>query len=232
MNDDAIKPDDPAFLASQNLDESLSCDDRKTLDRVLESSASLRADAAAMATVDELVKRWGAGEAELDWSSYAALVLARVEAGDQSSELEKVDELLGRWTGMDADWDEEAFTASVMARVCESERRPIVRRLFFPWGAPLAAAAVLALAIVGVPWGNAPDQRISRVVFEQSVSAVETPRGLKPASWDGERASGRSIVSFERTVVADSVWSGDSVGISIGSVGVGPMVGWGGQDSP
>lgn len=160
MTDADFNPDDAGLLASRDLDGDLSGDERRRLGDALDASESLRADADAMRRVNELVHRWAAAPAELDWDAYAALIDARCRAGRDAQDRPELDGLLKRWARSDVAHDDEQFTTDVMRRVGagtvparKEKRNPWIYRL----GVPLAAAAVLAFALIGGSWMNRDD---------------------------------------------------------------------------
>ena len=128
MSEKPYNPDDLAFLISRSLDEDLTEDEQRRLDRVLEESETLRLEADRLCAVDRLVKRWGARPVELDWEPFAAPGRARAVAGDDDDDLHKIDDWLRRWGDRRVAIDEERFAEAVMTRIGASARRS------FPYG--------------------------------------------------------------------------------------------------
>lgn len=156
MNETPFNPDDIDFLASRDADGDLTGEERRRLGDALDASESLRADADAMRKVSELVLRWAAVPIEIDWDAHAELIDARCRADDDAQDRPELDGLLKRWA-RDVAHDDQQFTADVMRRVGKTASiartrsgRPWIIRL----AVPLAAAAVLALALIGGPWMN------------------------------------------------------------------------------
>ncbi len=149
MSETPYNPDDPAFLASRSLDEELSASERQRLDEALAASESLRAEVEELRAIDGLVKRWSAGEVSLDWAAHSRLIEAKALAGPEGEHDRKLDDLLTQWADHRVEIDEGAFTAAVMARVSRRPRRVWRRSLVFRLGTPLAAAAAVAIVVVG-----------------------------------------------------------------------------------
>lgn len=199
MSEQPCQPDDPAFWASRALDGDLSPEEQKRIEEALAASAELRAEVEQLRTVDGLVKRWGRDRAELDWATYTKLVHAQIEAGEEN--LDTVDRLLERWGSEPVEFDEGAFTGAVMAAVRSEQRRTPRRNLIFRIGAPLAAAAAVAIAVSGWFWARAP----------------------RDAGGPDVVPSQRLVVLFDRTPVAEITDMVEAPGISLIAMGASPM---------
>lgn len=213
MKEQPFQPDDLGFLISRGLDDDLSDDERRRLTEALSASDALRKEAESMRALHLLVRRWSRAPVEIDWTSHAALVEARCAEDADGEDRPAVDRILKRWAAGDVTFDEEQFTAGVMERLQRSSQLPKRRsryRRLIRLGPPLAAAAALALALVGGPAffsGSDALDPVSRVEFARSDSApravVRFARGLpgdtpghsnQTAPTTGE--SGRSEISF------------------------------------
>ena len=199
MSEQPYQPDDPAFLASRALDGDLSAKERQRLEEALAASKDLRAEAEQLRNIDRLVKRWGRDSAELDWVTYARLIHARVEAED--GDLDTVDRLIEHWGREPVEFDERAFTGAVMAAVRSQQHRTPMRSVIFRIGAPLAAAAAVAIAVSGWFWAKAPRD-------------VGRPDDLPDQ---------RLVVLFDRTPVAPITQEAETPSISLLALGAWPM---------
>jgi hypothetical protein len=198
MSEKPYNPEDPAFLISRSLDRDLSEDEHRQLDQVLSESEALRAEADMLRAVDRLIKRWAAEPVELDWEPHAAMIQARVTDSDDDQALRRIDDWLKRLGDSPVEVDGERFTAAVMAGIGAGPQRT-VRSLIFRIGAPLAAAAAIAFALIATFWSEPSQVAVTRVVVGPAVKRIE---GLPGAA---ERPM--PIVSFSRssdTVVAEA----------------------------
>lgn len=191
MSETPYNPDDLAFLISRSLDQDLGSDERQRLDQALGESEALRAWADELRAVDRLVKRWGAGPVELDWGPYTATVQARVAALDEEEDLHRIDDWLRRWGDQRVEIDGPGFTDSVMTRIGATRRRSPVHTLIFRLGAPLAAAAAVALTLTAAFWSRDSNERVPLVLFRSRTTMVQ------PES----SPEGRSepVISFHRS---------------------------------
>lgn len=155
MIDDTYNPNDPEFLASRAFDEKLTEVERETLDRALAESPQLRAQVQRLRGASDLVGRWAKASPEIDWETHAKLIRADVASNPDhdhdrdAAKLEMVDRLVGIWASRPVELDEEAFTASVLDRIAPKASMPSrsLSRMIFRIAAPLAAAAVIVLAV-------------------------------------------------------------------------------------
>lgn len=207
MNGEAYNLDDPLFAVSRSLDEDLPEDERRKMEEALAASESLRAEAEALRATDRLVKRWASTPAELDWRRHAELIEAQA-TGEESKELEKVDHLLGRWGRTEPLLDEDAFAAAVMAKVRSEGRRSMRSSLLFRLGAPLAAAAAVAIAITGSLWLRPSSEPTTYVAYVSSYSSDQVHLDRRSVG----------VVSFVRTPVEPDAMVVPT-GMSFGSVG-------------
>jgi len=180
MIEETYNPNDPLFLASKSLDGDLGEDERRLLNEAMRTSPALREEAKRLQTVDDLVKQWGRKGVEIDWKHHAGLVPASLQADADVEELKKVDALIAAWGRRKPVLDEKSFVNGVLLRIAPS--RPKAFPLQWAWriGAPLAAAAAIALAVTASLW------------FTPAPAAVVVVR-IGPA---GEE---RAVVSFART---------------------------------
>jgi len=214
MSEIPYNPDDLAFLVSRSLDEELPEADRRRLDDALASSESLRGEAEQFRNLARLVQRWAAEGAELDWEHHHALISAQAAGEDDSEASRKLDGLLARWGASVVPLDEKKFTNAVMTRIDPRRARKIGRRLVFRLGVPLAAAAMVALALTGRLWFGPPPASVSQVVFGKRAA---TTAGLTSAA-----ALAVAVVSFAREPV-DVTTRIASAGMSFGSAGATPL---------
>ncbi len=207
MSDEGYNPDDPLFALSRSLDEELPEDVRQKMEEALAASEALRAEAESLRATDRLVKRWASPPADLDWGRHAALIEAQAP-GDDSEELDKLDRLLERWGRTVPLLDEGSFTAAVMAKVRLERRRAARSSMLFRLGAPLAAAAAVAIAITGSLWLMPSGEPIPYVNYARELSTDRVDAGRPSVT----------VVSFVRTPVEQA---GITVpeGMSFGSVG-------------
>ena len=209
MSEQPYQPDDPAFLASRALDGDLSAQERQRLEEALAASKELRAEVEQLRKVDQLVKRWGGADVELDWATYTKLIGARAESDADEGDLGRVDQLIERWGREPVEFDEPAFTDAVMARVRSQEQRTPRRSLIFRIGAPLAAAAAVAIAAGGWFWASGP-------------------HGVDRSDEVGRQ---RLVVVFDHTPAGPITDKTETPGISLLALGAAPMT-VGGQESP
>jgi anti-sigma factor RsiW len=207
MSDEGYNPDDPLFALSRSLDEKLPEGERRRMDEALAASEALRAEAESLRATDRLVKRWASAAPELDWGRHAALIEAQAP-DDDSEELNRLDRLLERWGRTVPPLDEGSFTAAVMARVRSERRRAARSSLLYRIGAPLAAAAAVAIAITGSLWLMPSGEPITHVVYVSTLSTDPV---------DEDRPS-VSMVSFVRRPVEPAEITAPA-GLSFGSVG-------------
>lgn len=232
MKDAPYNPEDIDFLASRGLDGDLSQDEQRQLDRALDSSDSLRADAAAMRKVNELIRRWAATPVEIDWDTHAKLIHARCQSDDESHNQPELDGILKHWARNSAAFDDDRFTAAVMRRVTKSPstaRTHSGRPWIFRLAVPLAAAAVLAMAFIGGSWINrdagsqdfvsgrrteSPEEPVSPldtikaptcIVRFARESLIEAPELIQP---EVRRSSGISFTAFGLATVGVTSASG------------------------
>lgn len=212
MSETPYNPDDPAFLASRSLDEELSASDRRRLDEALAASESLRAEVEGLRAVAGLVKRWRTGEVSLDWAAHGRLIEARALAGPQGEHDHKLDELLVQWADHRVEIDEGAFTAAVMARVSPRPRRVWRRNLVLRLGAPLAAAAAVAIVVLGTLrfWAS-PGPRVEVSIGPRAIVVDSATGGTRVA-----------LVSFRREPGPGYRPEPTSPGMSFMAVGVSP----------
>ncbi len=203
-------PDDPEFLASRALDEDLCADERRRLDEALAGSDELRVEAKLLGTVDHLIKQWGGDEVELDWETYAKLVRARIESLGEEEGLQKVDEVLTRWGAARPETDGERFKTAVMRRVRADAPQRSWRRMVFRIGAPLAAAAAVAIAVTASFWSAASRETVCQVVIGPDTPTVQV--------------SSSAIVRFDRAPVERAEGEGEMPRMSLLAMGSSPVM--------
>lgn len=141
MSDTPYQPNDPLFLLSRGLDEPLTAEEQKALDRALENGDLSPDDARDLRAVDALLRRWKA--VSIMTADLSASVMARLdeksEAGDDA-----LDDILAALDADEPRIDWNRFHHGVMEKVFLA--RPQWVRPLLRIGAPLALAACLAFA--------------------------------------------------------------------------------------
>lgn len=210
MDDASYNPYDPAFLLSRSFDEELTEDEQRRLDEALASSPSARREAEELRALDRLIRRWGAEEVALDWENQRHLIVAEASSEDDAEALGKVDALIERWGAEVVAFDEERFTESVMKQVASEPGRKW-RGLILRLGAPLAAAAAIAVAVtIGID-RPAPRNPVSLIEFDLHLAMVDlrtTQTGTPTA-----------VVSFSRLPVEVGEEHTDETVMGFGFVG-------------
>ncbi len=143
MSEQTYNPNDPLFLASRSLDETLCEPDRRRLDDWLAGSESAAQELARLGAVDRLVHQWGQAKVVEGQTNLAKSVLDRISQDAQCEPADSVDGLLEQWGRSQPEIDWNQFSSAVMTKVRAERRRRIVTRLTFRLGAPLAAAALV-----------------------------------------------------------------------------------------
>ena len=187
MSDSNYNPNDPAFLASRALDESLPAGAKARLDEALDASEDVRSLGKQMEAVDRLVKKWGWRSSDIDWAWHEKLIKARVEAIGDEDRLDGVDDLIAKWAPPPP-IDEHRFESAVMNRI-RRERPATRRRILFRIGLPLAAAAAIAIVATGMLWPSLSTRPVVQVDIGPSERFVSS---------DAARTT-FAFVSFDRT---------------------------------
>lgn len=211
MTEKAYDANDPAFLASRHLDEALSPYEQKRLDDALTASAELRAEAVGLRTINELVRRWGTAEVELDWAAHRKLIEAAVLLEPEDAKDRKLEELLQHCARGQAELDEERFAERVMAQVRSRSGRARLGGVVFRLVSPLAAAAAIALMVVGTWWYHTSIKPHAEV-------SISRWAGGTGAAMSSERVR-IAVVSFSHAAAAD--WSAKNEGPGISFLLVG-----------
>lgn len=189
-------PNDIEFLISRDIDDDLPPDERRLLRERLAVSPELRSQIDELRRVAALVSQWGADQPQLDSMAHAKLVQAKLtEPADASDP--RLDALLHGWAAERPAIDEDALAAGVMSQIRVRRRS----RALYPLlriGAPLAAAAVLALSVSTVFWAG-----------PQAAPKVSVVQIAAPFA-DG--SGGHAVVSFARdTDVAPAAAEASSI---------------------
>lgn len=208
MNDPTYNPDDLGFLISRGLDEDLSAVEQRRLDEAIRASTELGEDARAYAATDQLIRRWALQKAELDWEATAGLTQAQVDGAAKDNGLRKVDALLHRWGTPEANLSNADLVDGVLRRIRLEQGQFRWRRLVFRLGAPLAAAAAVAIVLFGTTWFKPVGGPTIHVVIS-GTSAMASASGEEP----------RTVVSFAPGTEAAS--GGASLPPSIGFLTLG-----------
>jgi hypothetical protein len=213
MTEEHYNPNDVLFLISCGLDETFSDEQQRVVDGALAESPYLRKQADALRATAVNLARWSKQPVDCDWTGHAQSISDRI--GDAASdEFDQLDALLGRWSATRPSFNADAFTANVMARV-DGASTGGVSKVLFRIGVPLAAAAAIALAVVGTLWLQAPLVPSIHVVYESS--AVYGA--------DGSRTdSPKCYVAFRREPVVQRTIGDGVPGLSFISVGSSPLI--------
>ncbi len=208
MNTPNFQPDDPGFLISRALDGDLTPSEREQLEQALRESPDLRRQADELGAADRLVRRWGHPGVDLDWETHAALTSANAAAQGDVEVLAGVDVLVRRWAEREPGVDLDAFTARVLTKIKEEKRASRMSRVVYRIGLPLAAAAAIAVALVGRDWFAPSRQQVCDVTIRPVARSV--------AVVDGSRREPTVVVSFAPPVEdapARAVTSNRGVGV-------------------
>jgi len=217
MNDDTYNPADLLFLASRALDETLADEEQRRLDTALRESPPFAAEVAKLRSVSGLVSRWSKCSPEIDWETHADLIHADVSGENDPDNLAAVDSALSAWGKQQIEMDEDAFATAVMSRIAPVRVKRSVSRMIFRLGTPLAAAAVIALAVLLRSLPIAP-QAVSFVSIGPRVG-MQVPAG-------DPNAPARTIVSFARVETSHSPREGGGAAFGFLSIGAStPSVG-------
>jgi len=177
---ESYNPNDPGFLLSRRIDRDLSPDDGERLEACLRASPQLRRNAEQLEAVSRLVARWAQRRADIDADVLAKLTHAQTASHAADADLARVDRLLHRWGADPGTADEVDLTARVLDQIRSRRLAAPVRRLVFRLGVPLAAAAAVAIAVVGTMWFPARPQAVCQVTLadstSQSISTREAPQ--------------------------------------------------------
>lgn len=219
MTDAPYNPNDPDFLVSRAIDGDLSPDEQRRLDERLGDTPVLRHEMEALQTIDGLIKRWGAGKIELDWTAHRELVEARVREQTATDEFEKVDKLVARWGRRVVQMDDRGFVDAVMNQLHAGDRRVPRRGVILRIGLPLAAAAAVVLAVTGMFWSRSAREARVFVVFDDgamrhgtaSMTIVESEKPL-------ER---ESVATFDRSQPSVVTTPDEPESLSLLAVGAG-----------
>jgi hypothetical protein len=176
-------PNDIEFLLSRDIDGDLPPDEQRRLRERLAESPELRSRNEGLRRVTELVSQWGVEQPQVDWTAHAKLVQAKLTQPADADDL-RLDAVLRGWATVRPAIDEAALTAGVMSQIRVRRRS----RTLYPLlriGAPLAAAAVLALSVSTVFWAG-----------PQAAPKVSVVEIAAPSMAGGTR--GHAVVSFAR----------------------------------
>ncbi len=214
MNEEPYQTDDPSFLLSRALDEELTEAQRHRLEEALAASPALQLEARTFRSVDQLLKRWAGRRIKIDETAFEAGVLARVADEAHGEALGKVDSLLEQWGRHRPVVDEKDFVQAVLDQVRPTGRVAPWRRRILRVGLPLAAAAVVAIAVtarIGLKPAHAP---VVRVAIGRTVPAPGGPR---------DRGRAQQVVTFTRAPVEVSPTPFAEPGVSFIVVGASPI---------
>ena len=222
MTQEIDNPGDPLFLVSRDLDGDLSKEERVRLNNALSSSESLRTEAGQLQNVDRIVKQWGAEDVEIDWKHHAELVTDMMRADLDENDLHPVDDLLAEWARRRPLWSEREFAEGVLRRIEPS--RQATTPVAWAWriGAPLSAAAAIALAVTASLWfGPHPTSVAIVSIGHVEVNAVSN-RPVEP----------RVVVSYARPTTDKHADASDAPGIGYMTIGSSPLPRTGDESAP
>lgn len=213
MTEEIYNANDTLYLFSCGLDETLSDKQRRDVDKALAALPSLSQQAEALRATAVLLGRWSKQRLDCDWARQAQSISDQIGDGT-TGEFDQLDALLGRWSATRASFDADAFTAGVVARVEQASARGATSKALFRIGAPLAAAAAIALVVVGTLWFQTPLASSVHVVYYSSAA-----RG------DAAVGAGRveCLVAYHRDPVEPHSIGGGVPGLSFISVGSSPL---------
>lgn len=213
MIDETYNPNDPLFLVSRGLDRDLSDGERGRLNDALNASPTLREEAKRLEAVDRLVKQWGREGVEIDWRHHADLVVASPQTDADDATLRKIDELIAAWGRRQPVLDEKAFADAVLSRITPNRRKTLPMQWVLRIGAPLAAAAAIALAVTASLWFTPAPVPVVLVSIGRT--------GDQPAM---VRSGGpKIIVSFARPTDDKHADATDAPGIGYMTIGSSPL---------
>jgi len=221
--------DDPLFWFSQSLDGRLTDAERAKLDEALAGSPALRAQAAELAWIHDLMA--GSGEALPDIDSPAFVQLATASATTpRAEESDQVDRWLEAFSKSKPEVDSDAFVRSVLAKtVAVSVRRTLGPRWLSRYRS-LAVAASLLVALTGYMGYRATRDRDDRPTGRSIVKYDRWPAPeLGSASAAGTRSN---VIAF---AMSESVRSGGPVRrdrVEIIVVGAEDVDGWSDSGPP
>ncbi len=187
-----IDLNDWLFLVSRSIDGDLSAAEQVRLDEALAASAEFGVEAKKLRRVAGLVQSRRAANVQIDWETYGQLVLAKI--AEDEIDLAGVDSMLKQWGARSPQYDERDLTRNVMARIAPARQRGrSAWQSALRLGAPLAAAAVVVLAVLPAfyPVRNYPN-------YVSPVTDVQ----IGPA-WSGESDAAVAIVSFAKPAAHD-----------------------------
>lgn len=181
---------DPFFLLSRSMDEELSDDEQRVLEDALAQSDDLRATVKQWLRLHEIVRAWSLAHPDVDTEPYVKHVVARL--GDAESEVVStdVDALLEHWGETAPDYDDKSFVHGVMDRLGQADAPPERHWSLRRFALPMAAAAALVFAVVGVLRLETKDHGYCLVEYHATTGTIE--RG---STVDTETAV---VVSFVR----------------------------------
>ena len=212
MVTEPYNPSDPEFLLSRRIDEPLSEQEQGQVRAFEASSIDAPQVDQHLKAVASLVAHWAGNSIEVDADSYVEGVLGRI-ADSHAHEFGKVDRALRQWNDGGVNVDAADFLDAVRQRV-ESETETGEMR---PWmlrvRRPLAAAAVVAVAVLAAMWF----QDSNRSFVE--VATVRVAKVEFGEMWDHSSVS--RVVMFDRTVVVNAQRNSDRDAVSISVIGSG-----------
>jgi hypothetical protein len=203
MTDQAYNPNDPEFLMSRDLDQDLSENERRRLQEAADHSPALRAQAAQLCRLDQLLRRWGDSTHEAGSRDLAPTIVARLAR--EQAESPEIDRILTRWAATDVNVEND-FASAVMARLRAERRQPVWSRRVLRIGAPLAAAAAIAIAVTAGLWSPPEPKAVVRVV-------------IREAAYEPAPAPSRVVVSFVRRIAEPDLRVAARADVSFMTVG-------------
>ncbi len=211
MTHESYNPGDPLFLVSRDIDGDLSKDESDRLEDAFRSSESFRMQADRLRRVDRVVRQWGSEGVEIDWKHHAALITELTRAERDEDDLTRVDGLLAEWAQRKPVLDPRDFAQGVLERI--NPRRNAPAGWTWRIGAPLAAAAAIALTVTASLWFGPHSSSVAIVSIGRVESNHVLKRGVEP----------RVIVSFARPTTDTQASANDAPDIGYMTIGSSPL---------
>ena len=207
--DEKINWNDPLFLVSRSIDGDLSAEEQVRLDEALAASAELGLEAEKLRRVAGLVESRRTTSAQIDWETHGQLVMAQI--AEDEWELAGIDSVLQQWGARAPQYDERDLARNVMARIAPARQRGrSAWQAALRLGAPLAAAAAVALAVTATWFAPATKTSMMAVTIVQ----------IGPPD-DFMSGESNSIVSFAKPA-ANPVEASESLSFGYMTLGSSP----------
>jgi len=199
---------DPLFLFSRGIDEALTEEEQQRLDAAGAAREGFVREAGSLQKVDALVRRWAIDPGISTPDEFEAGVMANLVENGRDADLAGVDRSIAEWGKAHPRFHGLDLVHTVVQGVAQHERARSLRWTF-RIGLPLAAAACVALAFIGLTG------------LERAAPVNTVLVGPIAAVADAEsfEASRSRVVLFERNAVAMKSAGREELAIAIISVG-------------